>query len=146
MTTGIRTLEELKRGDARLKRIKLTITSDQRPGVIFPGYLLLSEVNSKRLSFFCSFKFSIDEKIRVHFRATDQVFDTEVLVTNLHEQISSGKIMSSLPAEGQPFPARTFYRCFAKVLEAATGENVTPILSAAPEAPKESTEPTAAAA
>ncbi len=104
-------------GDRRLKRVALKIASKLKPERGFSGYALVNELSGPMFTFFCTEKFALDEEleIKLHFGGHDLTY--KILMSHLHEQISSGRIMNALPTEENPFPARKFYRCFAKVLE-----------------------------
>jgi hypothetical protein len=104
-------------GDRRLKRVALKISTKFKPDRCFSGYALVNELNGPLFTFFCTEKFALDEELEVqlHFGGHDLTY--KIHMSHLHEQISSGRIMNALPTEENPFPARKFYRCFAKVLE-----------------------------
>ena len=109
--------EFYNKGDRRLKRVALKIQSKMHPEEVLTGYALMTELNGEMLSFFSTRKFLIDEHILIHMKLGDDELDFQLQMSHLHEQISSGRIMTSIPTEEHPFPARKFYRCFAKVLE-----------------------------
>lgn len=109
-------INDLAHGDKRLKRVALNIKRSIDPERAFPGYALVNELNEKMFYFFCTDKFKIDEELMVYFNVAGQDLELQVVVSSLHEQISSGRIMTSVPSAENPFPARKFYRCFAKVL------------------------------
>ncbi len=102
-----------------MKRVTLAIQSKNHPGEAYTGYAVVSELNNETLAFFCTEKFKVDEELQVHFSVLGETYQYPVILFNLHEQISSGRIMTSLPTEANPFPARKFYRCFAKVVKAS---------------------------
>lgn len=114
-----------------MKRIALSIHSEKHPDVIFLGYALSNEVTDGTLNFFSTVKFQPDEELEIKIDHGGEPVTYQVTMTRLHEQISSGKIMNAIPDEEHPFPARTFYRCFAKVNQkvaatAPTEETVAP--------------------
>ncbi len=116
-TSGSSSIAHLFMGDRRLKRVSLKISTSTKPDRIFNGYALVNELNGPMFTFFCTEKFPLDEELEVklHFGGHDLTY--RIHMSHLHEQISSGRIMNALPTEENPFPARKFYRCFAKVLE-----------------------------
>ncbi len=113
-------------GDRRLKRVALKISTKLKPDRTFNGYALVNELSGNLFTFFCTEKFALDEELEVqlHFGGHDLTY--RILMSHLHEQISSGRIMNALPSEQNPFPARKFYRCFAKVLELQGMDGVEP--------------------
>ena len=113
-------------GDRRLKRVALKITTKLKPDRTFNGYALVNELSGNLFTFFCTEKFALDEELEVqlHFGGHDLTY--KILMSHLHEQISSGRIMNALPSEQNPFPARKFYRCFAKILELQGMDGVEP--------------------
>ena len=129
-TTGSSSIAHLFMGDRRLKRVALKITSKLNPNRLIHGYALVNELAGKMFTFFCTEKFALDEELQVqlHFGGHDLTY--RILMSHLHEQISSGRIMNSLPTEENPFPARKFYRCFAKVLELQGMDGETPVTTA----------------
>jgi hypothetical protein len=104
-------------GDRRLKRVALRIRSKLKPETFLSGYALVNELSGPLFTFFCTEKFALDEdlEVQLHFAGHDLTY--KVVMSHLHEQISSGRIMNALPSAENPFPARKFYRCFARVLE-----------------------------
>lgn len=113
-------------GDRRLKRVALKISTKLKPDRTFNGYALVNELSGNLFTFFCTEKFALDEELEVqlHFGGHDLTY--RILMSHLHEQISSGRIMNALPSEQNPFPARKFYRCFAKILELQGMDGVVP--------------------
>jgi hypothetical protein len=109
--------EFYNQGDRRLKRVGLIIRSKKHPGVELPGYALMTELNEEMLSFFSAQKFLVDEGLTINMQVGPDELEFQLRLSHLHEQISSGRIMTQIPTEEHPFPARKFYRCFAKVLE-----------------------------
>jgi len=128
-----------------MKRIALSIQSEKHPDTIFLGYALSNEVTDGALNFFSSMKFQPDEKLEIKIAQGAEPATYRVSMTHLHEQISSGKIMNTIPDEEHPYPARTFYRCYAKVLEKISAET-TPETETAPAAPTSEAAPQEAAA
>jgi len=100
-----------------LKRVALKIKTAKTGDREIAGYALINELNEKLFSFFCTEKFSIDEPMEIQMNFSGHELTYKVVMSHLHEQISSGRIMNALPTEENPFPARKFYRCFSKVLE-----------------------------
>jgi hypothetical protein len=98
-----------------LKRVSLLIQSKKYPGQTFVGYALLHEFNPERLSFFTAQKFPVDEELEVQVDFFGSKGHLKVRMANLHEQISSGRVMNAIPNEGNPFPVRKFYRCYAVI-------------------------------
>ena len=117
ITTGSNSIAHLFMGDSRLKRVALKIRIPRRGNHECSGYALINELNEKVFSFLCTEKFTIDEELEIEMKFSGHDLTYRVLMTHLHEQISSGRIMNDLPSEGNPFPARKFYRCFSKVIE-----------------------------
>jgi hypothetical protein len=117
ITTGSSSIAHLFMGDSRLKRVALKIRVPKRPGHESSGYALINELNEKIFSFFCAEKFPIDEELEIEMKFSGHELTYRVVMTHLHEQISSGRIMTGLPTEENPFPARKYYRCFSNVLE-----------------------------
>lgn len=109
-----------------MKRVALKISTKLKPDRTFNGYALVNELSGNLFTFFCTEKFALDEELEVqlHFGGHDLTY--RILMSHLHEQISSGRIMNALPSEQNPFPARKFYRCFAKVLELQGMDGVVP--------------------
>lgn len=101
--------------DTHLKRVSLLIQSKKYQGQVFVGYALLHEFNPKRLSFFTSQKFPIDEILEVDVDFFGAKAHMKVRMANIHEQISSGRVMNAVPNEENPFPVRKFYRCYAVI-------------------------------
>ena len=119
-----------------MKRVTLSIFSKNHPDDAHLAYAVVSELNDETLSFFCTEKFRVDDELQVSFSVGNESYSYPVILFNLHEQISTGRIMTSLPTEENPFPSRKFYRCFARVLKASelTGSAPAPEgLSLAPE-------------
>ena len=104
-------------GDRRLKRVALKISSKLKPDHSISGYALVNELNGPMFTFFCTEKFALDEELEIHLHFGGHDLTYKILMSHLHEQISSGRIMNALPTEENPFPARKFYRCFARILE-----------------------------
>jgi hypothetical protein len=117
IATGSSSIAHLFMGDSRLKRVALKIRAPKRGGLEYPGYALVNELNEKVFSFFCTDKFTIDEELEIEMHFSGHNLTYKVHMSHLHEQISSGRIMTNVPTEDNPFPARKFYRCFANVLE-----------------------------
>ncbi|MBC7397048.1 MAG: hypothetical protein H7333_06360 [Bdellovibrionales bacterium] len=99
-----------------MKRVNLHIISKNQPGTVYTGYAVVGELNNETLAFFCTEKFNVDDELQVTFTVGKESYQYPVVLFNLHEQMSSGRIMTSLPTEANPFPARKFYRCFARVM------------------------------
>ncbi len=127
-----------------MKRVSLSIKSRSHPDVLCIGYALTTELTEGLMTFFSTQKFPIDEELEIttHLQGKVKVF--HVIMKTLREEISSGKIMNALPDENSPFPARTFYKCYAKNVVAQA--QVVPQAEAevAPEAPQALDEPKAA--
>ena len=111
------TLTRLYKGDPRLKRVEVSIISKKHPETALNGYALVTELNETMLSFFSTQKFKIDEELILKVQVNSDDLEFRLKMSHLHEQISSGRVMTALPTEENPFPARKFYRCFAKVIE-----------------------------
>ncbi len=103
------------KGALQLRRINITIRSKRNPDANIAGYMVLHELSNEILSFFSTKKFKHEEELEVYaeIHGSNKKYETELI--GCHEQISSGRVMTSLPEEGQALPTRTFYRCFAKV-------------------------------
>jgi hypothetical protein len=155
IATGSSSIAHLFMGDSRLKRVALKIRAPKRGGLEYAGYALVNELNEKVFSFFCTDKFTIDEELEIEMNFSGNNLTYKVHMSHLHEQISSGRIMTDVPTDANPFPARKFYRCFANVLELKGMEkglseesataSVTPITDSA-SAPQTDETPAAAAA
>lgn len=98
-----------------MKRVSLLIQSKKYPGQTFVGYALLHEFNPQRLSFFTAQKFPVDEELEIEVDFFGSKGVMKVRMANLHEQISSGRVMNAIPNEANPFPVRKFYRCYAVI-------------------------------
>jgi hypothetical protein len=98
-----------------MKRIGISIKSCKHPENQVMGSALINEVKSDSISFFASQKFQADEELEIVCELNGEKILYQVVMKQLHEQISSGRIMTAVPSAEHPFPARTFYRCFAKV-------------------------------
>lgn len=79
------------------------------------GYSLLHEFHPKRLAFFTDHKFPVDEVLEVEVNYFGTISKLRVLMVNVHEHISSSRVMTQLPSESEPCPIRKFYRCYADV-------------------------------
>jgi len=99
-----------------MKRVKLDIRSNLRPDELFLGQALINELGNERLYFYATQKFPIDSELEIDCNPNGMQLHYKIIMSHLHEQISSGRVMTGLPVEGQPFPARKFYRCFGTVL------------------------------
>ncbi len=99
----------------RLKRISLNIRNAKHPEWSATGQAVVQDVGVERFYFFASQKFNLDEEFEITCEYEGERILFLITIDHIHEQISSGKIMSALPTEGLPFPTRKFYRCFAKV-------------------------------
>ena len=97
-----------------MKRIAVSIINQKHPEVVYLGYALSNEISETAVNFFSTVKFRPDEELEVRVDRDGDVSRYSVVMTQLHEQISSGKIMNAVPDAEHPFPARTFYRCFTK--------------------------------
>ena len=117
ITTGSSSIAHLFMGDSRLKRVALKVRTTKSPARESSGYALVNELNEKIFSFFCPEKFPIDEELEIEMKFSGHELTYRVVMTHLHEQISSGRIMTGVPTEENPFPARKYYRCFSNVLE-----------------------------
>jgi hypothetical protein len=111
------TLAQLSKGDKRLKRVEVSITTRTRPETKLRGYALVSELNDSMLTFFSTQKFKIDEILIAKMVVDSQELEFQLRMSHMNEQISSGRIMTAIPDEDHPFPALKFYRCFAKIIE-----------------------------
>jgi hypothetical protein len=120
-----------------MKRIALSIHSHKHPDIIFLGYALSNEVGPQSVSFFSTVKFQPDEELEIRVEQHGEVMRYHVTMTQLHEQISSGRIMNAVPDADHPYPARTFYRCYTRVREVVGSETTVPeaVVESAPEAP-----------
>ncbi len=99
-----------------MKRITLEITTDRPGSEKTIGYLVVSDVKETSIRFFAPRKFPIEETLTMISLEKDPI-QYKAVVTACAEEISSGKIMQTLPEEGQPFPARTFVRILAQIIE-----------------------------
>ena len=141
-TTMINSISHLLKGERRLKRINLAIRMKKNPEHLATGYALINELGSPLFSFFCTEKYAVDEELILDLTVWGKALQYEVTMSHLHEQISSGRIMSALPSDDEPFPVRKFYRCFAKIvvnpLEKTTPESTeTPVTETVVGAPLE---------
>lgn len=108
-------------GGNRLKRVPITIQYKNKPEVAVTGYALTHEILPEQISFFAAQKFPVDEELVVTYTMNSgETESMNVVLRNMHEQISSGRVMNALPSDENPFPARKFYRCYSMVLK--TGE------------------------
>jgi len=98
-----------------LKRVSLLIHSKTYPNQDFIGYALLHEFDRKRLSFFTAQKFPVDDELTFDVDYFGQKAHFKLLVTGIHEQISSGRIMNVVPNDENPFHVRKFYRTYGSV-------------------------------
>lgn len=118
-TTGANNNSRSPFGGNRLKRVPITIQYKNKPETAVPGYALTHEILPEQISFFAAQKFPVDEELVVTYTMNSGESQTmHVVLRNMHEQISSGRVMNALPSENQPFPARKFYRCYSLVLKA----------------------------
>ena len=120
-----------------MKRIATQIQLKKHPEYQSSGYVLVNELGGAMLSFFSTEKFPMEEEMTLTFMLGGKEQAYEVVMSHLHEQISSGRIMTSIPSENNPFPVRKFYRCYAKVSkypsqEVAPDETTTETLSPVP--------------
>jgi len=106
-------------GGAHLKRVSISIQYKNKPENVVIGYALSHEILPGQLSFFAAQKFPVDEELIISFMQNGEKKSYVVMMKHMHEQISSGRIMNSLPNEENPFPARKFYRCYSSVMGAA---------------------------
>jgi hypothetical protein len=123
----------MREKETNMKRVTLTIHSEKQPDVIYMAYALSNEVNDASLNFFSTVKFQPEEELEIRVDYGQEPVRYHVVMTHLHEQISSGKIMTSIPDEAHPYPGRTFYRCFTKVKEKVAG--MTPVEEVPAETP-----------
>ena len=129
-----------------LKRVSLLIHSKKYPNQDYIGYALLHEFDPKRLSFFSSQKFPVDDELVIDVDYFGQKAHFKVLVTGIHEQISSGRVMNAIPSEDNPSTVRKFYRSYGSVsglegllpgmtdANSSTAATGAPALAAVPEA------------
>lgn len=113
-----------------MKRLSISIHSEKHPELVYLAYALAHEITDAGINFFSTVKFRQDEELEIRVDQDGEVTRYHVVMGHLHEQISSGRIMNAIPDAEHPFPARTFYRCFTKLLskEAVTAptETATP--------------------
>ena len=105
--------------------------------------MILHELGNQTFSFFSTKKFRHEEELEVFLENHGDKKKYELEMNQCHEQISSGRIMTSLPQDGQALPTRTFYRCFANIIslvaieppvtEGAEAPVVEAVVAAAPE-------------
>ena len=100
----------------KMKRVNVLIQILKTPEIILQGYALHQELGQKRIAFFTMQKLPAEAEVRITYTYHGEQITYQVIMTQLHEQISSGRIMTSIPDENNPFPALKFYRCFAQVL------------------------------
>ncbi len=128
-------------GGSHLKRVPITIQYKNKPEMKVPGYALSHEILPDHLSFFAAQKFPVDEELVVYFSENGEEKNMNVILRNMHEQISSGRVMTAVPSEEDPFPARKFYRCYTTVLNAVENAGseteAEPQMETAPEAAAE---------
>lgn len=105
-------------GGHRLKRVPITIQYKNNPDFVVSGYALSHEILPNQVSFFATQKFPMEEELTVSFQVNGEKQSLTVLLKHMHEQISSGRIMNSIPSEENPFPARKFYRCYTQAVGA----------------------------
>ncbi len=110
-------------GGSHLKRVPITIQYKNKPETKVSGYALSHEILPNQVSFFAAQKFPVDEELIVFFTENGEQQSMNVILRNMHEQISSGRVMNALPTEDDPFPARKFYRCYTTINDAANTAN-----------------------
>ncbi len=108
-------------GGSHLKRVPITIQHKNKPDMRVSGYALSHEILPDHLSFFATQKFQVDEELVVFFNENGAEQSMNVILRNMHEQISSGRVMIAVPSEEDPFPTRKFYRCYTTVLSSSAG-------------------------
>ncbi len=101
----------------QLKRVSVTIQYKNHPEKIVSGYALSHEILDNQVSFFAAQKFPIDEPLLMKYQINGESKSLTVMMKHMHEQISSGRVMNSLPTEENPCPARKFYRCYSMVIK-----------------------------
>lgn len=102
-----------------MKRVPITIQHKKNPEIKVSGYALAHEILDEQVSFFATQKFPVDEELIVCYSDNGKEQCLNVVLRNMHEQISSGRVMISVPSESDPFPARKFYRCYTVAVGAA---------------------------
>jgi hypothetical protein len=107
-------------GGGHLKRVPITIQYKKNPELKVPGYALSHEILDDQVSFFAAQKFPVDEELIVCYSENGEELCKNVVLRNVHEQISSGRVMIGVPSESDPFPARKFYRCYTTAILGAT--------------------------
>lgn len=84
--------------------------------MVVHGYALTHDIQSEQVSFFTAQKFPVDEELIITYNLNgNEMQSMNVVLRQMHEQISSGRVMNALPTEENPFPARKFYRCYTSV-------------------------------
>ena len=115
-TSSTGTSAPLYKGDSRLKRVPLSIRSKKDPHTVLTGYAIMTELNNEIFSFFSTQKFLIDEVLNIQLNVGVDALEFQLSLSHLHEQISSGRIMTAIPNDSDPFPALKFFRCFANII------------------------------
>lgn len=124
-TSGTSSATKLIFGGPKLKRVSVTIQYKNNPENVVSGYALSHEILPEQVSFFAAQKFPVDEELTVTYQLRGEKKSYDVRMTNIHEQISSGRIMTAVPTEDNPFPARKFYRCYTSVIGADAAAKTT---------------------
>lgn len=106
-------------GGCRLKRVPITIQFKKNPENMATGYALSHEILPNQVSFFATQKFPVDEELTIFFSLNGEKQSLTVTMKSMNEQISTGRIMNTLPSEAVPCPTRKFYRCYSAVMGAA---------------------------
>ena len=108
-----------------MKRVSLSIKAHSHPDLHCIGYAITTEMGGSALSFFTTQKFPVDEKLEITTFINGEAKVIQAVMRTTREEISSGKVMNGIPDEAHPFPARTFYKCYAQVA-VAVAKDVAP--------------------
>jgi hypothetical protein len=109
-----------------LKRLPITIQYKNKPEMVVQGYALTHEILPEQVSFFATQKFPVDEELIISWNTNGgETQSMNVVLRQMHEQISSGRVMNDLPNDKAPFPARKFYRCYTSIKQAQAEKGIT---------------------
>ena len=123
-----------------MKRVSVQIQITKDPETLLHGSALYQDLGEKRIAFFMTQKLPDEETVRITYTLHGNEIVYEAVTTQIQEQISSGRVMTSMPTEENPFPAVKFFRYFANVISRTSSEqpaeaapdNVVPITAAPP--------------
>lgn len=100
-----------------MRRIKVTLQSKNNPNLVVLGQALAQDLEGQLVSFFTAQKLPLDEEFTLTYSFENELKTLNVKLLNLNEQVSSGRVMNSVPGNEQPFPVQKFYRCYTRNLD-----------------------------